>query len=132
MKKNKKIESSLEIAKEASRLGSDKLLMSDIIGMPDKEDEEILQNLIRIYEQKTNGLLGYTIRQARREFESGRHGSLLNTSANVNAQSNMRYDYEFPESFVRVVEKHYPTMFRDRAHYAWFKKKLPGLMVRPK
>lgn len=120
-----------EFMGEASKRGGVKM-MSDVVGMPDHEDEELLRQLISIYEQKTKGLLGYTLREARRQFEVGKFGSTFNQDATVNKKSNMHYDFEFPESFITVVEKHYPTMFRDKAHYAWFKRKLPGLMIRPK
>ena len=106
-------------------------LMSDVIGMPDAEDEAFIANLIKIHEKMTGGLLAYTVREARREFEAGAKGSMRNEDATVNKSSNMTYDYEFPASFVAMVERYYPTMFRDREHFRWFKRKLPGLMVRP-
>lgn len=106
--------------------------LGDAIGMPDEKDEEFLRELVKQYEKKSGGLLGYTVRQARREFESGRHGSLRNEKANVNSASNMRYVFELPESFVGLVERYFPTMFREPKHFNWFKKKLPGLMIRPK
>ena len=105
--------------------------LGDAIGMPDAEDEAFIQNLITIHEKMTGGLLAHTLREARREFETGAKGSLLNDTAMVNKRSSMTYDYEFPNSFVVLMEKHYPTMFRDVSHYRWFKKKLPGLMIRP-
>lgn len=105
--------------------------LGDAIGMPDAEDEAFIRNLITIHEKMTGGLLAYTLSEARKEFEAGHKGSVHNDDARVNKDSGMTYDYEFPNSFVTLMEKHYPTMFRDRAHYHWFKRKLPGLMIRP-
>ncbi len=116
---------------EAAKVGTKKHLMSDIVGMPDKEDEDFIARLIVIHEKITNGLLGYTMRQARREFDAGAKGSVFNDGAIVNKETNMTYDFEFPASFVMLIEKYYPTMFRDIKHYRWFKKKLPHLMIRP-
>lgn len=119
-----------EFMAEAGKNGGTKN-MAGAVGMPDEEDARLLRELVTIYERKTNGLLGYTIREARREFEVGRHGQLSNKFAVVNKQSALRYDFELPQSFVIVVEKHWPTIFQDRKHYAWFKKTLTALMIRP-
>lgn len=116
---------------EASKRGSSKTF-SDAMGMPDDEDEEFIRKLIRQYELKSGGLLKFTIQQARKEFESGKYGSLRNDNAVVNKDTNMKYVFELPQSFVDIIERYYPTMFRDKKHFAWFKKKLPALMVRPK
>lgn len=121
-----------EFVGEANKRGSEKLMMSDVVGMPDAEDAALLERLVSMYEEKTGGLLGYTLRQARRGFEAGRYGSTYNDKAKVSKQTGMTYDFELPESFVNIVEKHWPTMFRDKKHYAWFKRKLPQLMIRPK
>lgn len=119
-----------EFLAETSKRG-DMKSMANAVGMPDSEDETLLYQLIEIYERKTGGLLAHTIRNARNEFEVGNHGLSSNKFAVVNKQSAMRYDFEFPESFVHVIEKHWPTMFQDKKHYAWLKKKLYKLMVRP-
>lgn len=105
--------------------------LGDVIGMPDEKDEQFIQNLIAIHEKMTGGLLAHTLREARMEFEVGRKGSLRNEDATIDKASGRTYDYEFPNSFVVLMEKHYPTMFRDIKHYRWFKRKLPGLMIRP-
>lgn len=117
--------------KEAAKHGGVKS-MADVVGMPDQQDEEFLRRLVARYEEKTKGLLGFTVRQARREFESGRYGRASNVGAVVNKQSNLRYQLELPESFVQIVEHFYPTLFTDKKHFAWFKSKLPGLMIRSK
>lgn len=116
---------------EAAKVGTTKALMSDVVGMPDAEDEEFIQRLITIHEKITGGLLAHTLRESRKEFDAGAKGSLRNDSALVNKESNMTYDFEFPASFIMLIEKYYPTMFRDVKHYRWFKRKLPNLMIRP-
>jgi len=115
----------------AASVGTNKSLMSDVVGMPDAEDEAFIQRLITIHEKITGGLLAYTLNESRKEFDAGAKGNLRNDTALVNKESNMTYDYEFPASFIMLIEKYYPTMFRDIKHYHWFKRKLPNLMIRP-
>lgn len=116
---------------EAAKTGSTKTLMSDVVGMPDKKDEEFIEKLIKIHESITGGSLAHVMALARREFDAGAKGSMFNDGAMVNKESHMTYDFEFPASFVMLIEKHYPTMFRDVKHYRWFKKKLIRYMIRP-
>ena len=115
----------------ANLKGTKKALMSDVVGMPDQQDEEFLQKLIQIHEKMTSGALRRVLDHSRREFSAGKYGNLRNDDAMVNKESNMTYDFELPNSFVMLIEKYYPTMFRDINHYRWLKKKLPGLMIRP-
>ena len=115
----------------AHKHGTKKALMSDVVGMPDQEDEEFIQKLIQIHEKLTGGALRRTIEHTRMEFDAGKYGSLRNDDATVNKGSNMTYDFELPNSFVMLIEKYYPTMFRDINHYRWLKRKLPNLMIRP-
>lgn len=129
MKKDERIDAFLELA---AKEGTTKSLMSDVVGMPDEKDKEFIRNLIQIHEKMTNGLLAYTLKQSREEFENySKFATKGNEDAKVNQGSNMTYDFELPNSFVLLIEKYYPTMFRDRKHFAWFKKNLKGLMVRP-
>lgn len=117
---------------EADKRGSAKAMMSDVVGMPDDKDKEFIRNLVQIHERLTGGLLAYTIKASRTEFEAkSKFATKANIEATVSDESRMTYDFELPNSFVVMVEKYYPTMFRDRKHYAWFKKNLKGLMVRP-
>lgn len=120
-----------DMFKVVNEKGTTKGLMSDVIGMPDAKDEEFIRKLIAIHEQMTGGLLGYTIRESRREWDLSKYASVHNDDATVNKASSMTYDMELPNSFVILVERYYPTMFRDRRHFRWLKRKLPGLMVKP-
>lgn len=105
--------------------------MSDAVGMPDAEDEAFIQKLIQIHEKMTGGALRQVLTRSRMEFDAGKYGNLRNDDATVNKNSRMTYDFELPQSFVMLIEKYYPTMFRDINHYRWLKKKLPNLMIRP-
>lgn len=128
MKKDARVEDFQNLARQK---GTKKVLMSDVVGMPDQQDEEFIQKLIQMHEKMTGGALRKVLDYGRREFEAGKYGNLRNDVALVNKGSNMTYDFELPGSFVFLVEKYYPTMFRDVEHYRWFKRKLPGLMIRP-
>lgn len=121
---------SAELLEEANKNGGIKG-MADAIGMPDEEDAFLLNRLVSIYESKTNGRIKYTLQQARLRFEIGKYGSMRNESAKVNSGTDMTYDFELPADFVSLVEKHWPTMFTDKKHYHWFKKKMIGMMIRP-
>lgn len=131
-KKHKDDDRVADLFKAAEQAGSTKNLMSDVVGMPDSLDEEFIRKLIAVYEKATGGLLRFTITQARAEFDAlNAHKSTFNDEAVVSKDSNMTYDFELPLDFYQLVEKYYPTMFRDRRHFRWFKRKLPGLMIRP-
>lgn len=101
------------------------------IGLPDKKDEEFLQKLVDDYERENPGWLKWTRDQARQHFDAGSKGSVRNDAAIVNKDSSMTYDFEFPPSFFKKIEAHYPLMFRDVNHYRWFKKQFIALMIRP-
>lgn len=120
-----------EFLETADKLGSKKALMSDVVGMPDAKDEENIMKLIAMYDAVRPGMLNAVRNEARRQFEVGKYGTTRNDEAVVNKDSSMTYDFELPSDFVHLIEKYYPTMFRDRRHFRWFKRKLPGLMVRP-
>lgn len=105
--------------------------LGQAIGLPDKEDEEFLMKLVAKYESDNPGWLAFMRNEARRQFEAGRYGSIHNDGALVNKGSAMTYDFELPPSFYRLIEKHYPLMFKDVNHYRWFKKTFAALMIRP-
>lgn len=127
MKKDKRV---VELADLAVKQGS-KTLMSDAVGMPDEQDEDFIRKLITIHEKMTDNALMRTVKASQQEFKLLSKYANDSNDATVNKDSRMTYDFELPYSFVQMVEKYYPTMFRDRKHYAWLKKLLKHLMVSP-
>lgn len=101
------------------------------VGLPDKQDEDFLKQLIAKYETANPGWLAFMRDEARRQFEAGKKGSYRNQAGVVNKASNMTYDFELPPSFFKQIERYYPLMFKDIDHYRWFKKTFTALMVRP-
>lgn len=110
---------------------SNKKSLGQAIGLPDKEDEEFILGLVKKYEAQNPGWLTYMRNEARRQFEAGQYGNLRNEGAIVNKESTMTYDFELPPSFYKLIEGHYPLMFKNIDHYRWFKKTFSALMVRP-
>lgn len=120
-----------EFLKEWNDPKKSKKSLGKAIGLPDKEDEAFLMKLIKDYEAENPGWLQFMRDEARKQFEAGRYGSVFNENSKVNKDSNMTYDFEFPPSFFKKIESHYPLMFRDVEHYRWFKKTFAALMIRP-
>lgn len=101
------------------------------IGLPDEKDKEFLDKLIRKYKRQHPGWLELTTTGGRRIFEAGRYGSDRNETGTVNKDSGMTYDFELPPDFFRLIESHYPLMFRDKAHFHWWKRYFIEYMIRP-
>lgn len=120
-----------DFLKEYNDPKKSKKSLAQAIGLPDKVDEDFLMRLIAKYEKNNPGWLTFMRDNARREFEAGHKGSVFNDDALVNKGSNMTYDFELPVTFYKEIERHYPLMFRDPAHYRWFKKTFTALMIRP-
>lgn len=110
---------------------TDKKSLGRAIGLPDKKDEEYIGKLVAKYEAQNPGWLKFMRDNARKEFEAGHAGSLRNDSGLLDKATNRTYDFELPPSFYKLIEDHYPLMFRDIDHYRWFKKTFVALMIRP-
>lgn len=106
------------------------------VGMPDNEDWDNIIKIIKVYRAESVKRFGFDIladciNSARKE--AAQYGGKYENKAKgfnlVNKDSNMRYHFELPETFVHVIERAYPTMFTSREHYAWFCKHFKELMI---
>lgn len=106
--------------------------VADAIGMPDQEDYETLLKIIQKFERKRPGLIHATLQQGRRDYESGahRHTKLWEGKTLVNKDSNMTYEMELPAELVDAIEAVFPSMFRSKKHFGWFKKNFYKLTIK--
>lgn len=124
-----------EFTSEAFKQGGFRAL-AGAVGMPDKKDWENIVQMIALYRKKSVDIYGYDIlvtciTDARRDYQQngGKYDSVARDFNLVNKDSNMRYHFELPESFVRWIEVGYPLMFKDLKHYHWFCKNFRELMI---
>jgi hypothetical protein len=110
--------------------------LGDAVGMPDEGDWKNITNMIAVYRQTTKEKYGQDflvdcISNAKKEYRElgGKYDNLAKGFNLANKESNMRFHFEFPESFLFFIEKGYPTMFRNKKHYAWFCKNFKELMI---
>jgi len=108
------------------------------VGMPDKEDKKNIQIILRNYEREFPGQImavkklgqGY-LQQSRdsRRAAGKLNSKTANITAMVDSDSNRTYDMELPPLLGHRLEQYIPTLFRDRAHYRWFKQNFPQLLL---
>lgn len=105
--------------------------IADAIGMPDEKDYEVLLRIIQRYERTHPGVLAHTVNTAREEFRAGRYGKRLvfDNKALVSKQGNITYDFELPEDLYRAIEQVFPSMFKSKKHFQWFKKNFHRLTI---
>lgn len=120
---------------EARKRGEVKSL-AGAVGMPDKEDYDNICNIISLYRKESVRRYGFdilvdAIATARREHDEfgGKYENRAKGFNLVNKDSNMRYNFELPESLIRAIELAYPLMFTDLKHYTWFCKNFKSLMI---
>lgn len=109
--------------------------IADAIGMPDQTDYDNLSKIIRKFERQNPGLIAYTLQEARRQFEAGKHGHRLSfgkQDAIISEDSNMVYAFELPTELYKRIEKVFPSMFRSKKHLKWFKQNFPKLTIAKK
>ena len=125
-----------DFKQEVNKLGHHKSL-AGAVGMPDQKDWENICNIIKLYRKESIKRYGFDIlldcvTQARNEYrEAGRDYSQGKFNI-VNKDSAMRYHFEFPESFVGVIQTAYPLMFTSKEHYHWFLKHFGELRISEK
>lgn len=105
--------------------------LADAVGLPDEDDWKNIVKMIAIYREATVKKYGYdilveTIANARKDA-SNADAFLL-----VNKDSNMRHVFELPESFVNLIEKAYPLMFKSKKHFSWFARHFKELRISEK
>lgn len=114
-----------DISKAANEAGNVKNL-GDAIGMPDKEDKEIIRRVLVQYEKAHPGEIKFHRDAARARIEAAGKDSKF---AIIDKDSNRRYMFELPVEIGMFLEKSYPLMFRNKKHFAWFCKNFPELMI---
>lgn len=105
--------------------------VADAVGMPDEKDYETLLKIINNFERKNPGLIAAVLKAGRKDYETGkfRKNKTFTGRATVNKQSNMTYDFELPIGLYQAIEAVFPSMFKSRKHYRWFKKQFPKLLI---
>ena len=106
---------------------------ADAVGMPDEQDYEVLAGIFRSFERKNPGLIQATVKRGRMEYEMGSNRLKKtfdpNQRAITSTDSNMEYVFELPAGLVARIEKTFPTMFRSKKHFGWFKKNFYKLTI---
>lgn len=107
--------------------------IADVVGMPDEKDYEVLMGIVRKYELKHPGYIDYAVQQGRHDYGLGVHSKKKmfdrQGRAVISKDSNMVYAFELPADLVAAIEKVFPSMFRSKRHFAWFRKNFQKLMV---
>lgn len=105
--------------------------IADAIGMPDEKDYEVLLRIIQRYEKTHPGVLRHTVETARAEFKQGVYGKRLlwEGEAVVSKKGNFTYDFELPEDLYHAIEQVFPSMFKSKKHFRWFKKNFVKLTI---
>jgi len=111
-----------------NRKGSD---IADSVGMPDEKDYETLLKIIQKFERKNPGLIKYCLEQGRKDYDLGVHSKkkIWTGKTTVNKDSNMNYIFELPAGLYDAIEAVFPSMFRSKKHFAWFKKNFTRLTI---
>lgn len=105
--------------------------IADAIGMPDEQDLQVLTRIVKRFEATHPGLIKASLQAGRRDYELGVHrGKKTWTGkATISNKSNMVYAMELPAGLQMAIEKIFPTMFRSKRHFAWFKKHFQQLTI---
>ena len=105
--------------------------IADAIGMPDEEDLKVLTRIIKHYDKTHPGVLAHTVNTARQEFASGTYGNRLHwdKEAVVSKKTNNVYAMELPVDLGQAIEAVFPSMFRSKKHFRWFRDNFPGLTI---
>lgn len=105
--------------------------IADAIGMPDEQDLQVLTRIVKRFEATHPGLIKASLQAGRRDYELGvkRKNKTWTGKSTVSRESNMVYAMELPAGLQMAIEKIFPTMFRSKRHFAWFKKKFAELTI---
>lgn len=114
-----------DISKAASKAGNVKTL-GDVVGLPDKEDKEMIRKFLVQYEKKHPGEIQFHRDAARARLEEAGKSTEF---AVIDKTSNRRYVFELPTGIGQWLERSYPLMFRDKQHFAWFCNNFPELRI---
>lgn len=105
--------------------------IADAIGMPDEQDLQVLSRIVKRFERTHPGLIRASLEAGRRDYELGVHRKkqIFTGKATVSKESNMVYAMELPTALQMAIEKVFPTMFRSKRHFRWFKKNFIKLTI---
>lgn len=107
--------------------------LGDAIGMPDEHDREFIRRLLLDYERKHPGQIKFTLDTAKSDqWENDSAFRERSKFGLVDAQSSRRHLFELPASLMQLIERYYPTMFREKKHFAWFCKNFKELRLTEK
>lgn len=113
-----------------SRKGSD---VADAVGMPDEQDYAVLMRIFQKFEARNPGLIQATLKAGRRDYKAGVHSRKQifdkHERAVVSKDSNMTYVFELPANLYFAIEAVFPSMFKSKKHFAWFKKNFYKLTI---
>jgi hypothetical protein len=90
--------------------------------MPDEWDRKNIMAILKNYEKDHPGEIGTAIREARDDLLDKKYGV-------ADPTSRRRHVMELPAGLVSVLEESYPTLFREKAHFQWFVRNFPSLLV---
>lgn len=114
-----------DISKAADKAGNIKTL-GDVVGLPDKEDKEMIRKFLVQYEKKHPGEIQFHRDAAKHHIVASGKDSKFGV---IEKHAGRRYMFELPTAVGQWLEKSYPLMFRDKQHFAWFCKNFPELMI---
>lgn len=105
--------------------------IADAIGMPDDLDLEVLRKIVQKFEAKYPGHIRACLQAGRRDYELGVHRrkQIFTGKALVSKESNMTYVFELPANLYFAIEKVFPSMFKSKKHFAWFKQQFHQLTI---
>lgn len=105
--------------------------IANAVGMPDDHDLQVLTRIVKRFEKTHPGLIKASLQAGRRDYELGVHrGKKTWTGkSTISKDSNMVYAMELPAALQMAIEKVFPTMFRSKLHFAWFKKNFKRLTI---
>jgi len=107
--------------------------VADAIGMPDEQDYEVLLKIIQRYDKTHPGFLSAARNAGRRDYEAGVHHKKRTfdkqSRAVISKDTNMTYAMELPADLVTAIERVFPSLFRSKKHFQWFKKNFSSLTI---
>lgn len=105
--------------------------IADVVGMPDDQDLETLRSIIQKFDAKYPGLIKNSLQAGRRDYKLGVHAKkeLWQGEGIISKDSNMTYAMELPANLYFAIEQVFPSMFKSKKHFAWFKKNFRQLTI---
>ncbi len=103
--------------------------LGDALGMPTEEDKEFLRKLLVEYERQRPGEIMAYIEAGKRDLAANGAWNGRQEFGVTGKQAHMRQIFNFPPTLAALIERYFPTMFRDKKHFRWFVKNFKWLML---